>query len=241
MKRAHHNPYNSHQEISLLLPWFVNKTLSGAERIRVENHLKVCLTCRREIAGLIKLSEAVQQDGSLDSAVQASFSQLRKRIELTAPDVQEVMPPTVNLPVRRKWTDKPVLKHLAMEPQALALAAVLILSLLVNGYFYTGKMLNNDYRTLSDTTTSIAGKNDIKVVFADKTDQQQLNKILTSVHGQIVEGPSAQGVYTVRIEEKFAAANLLETITQLRENPNVIFAEPAAPSLSSLSAEGIKQ
>ncbi|MGZ8227372.1 MAG: zf-HC2 domain-containing protein [Methylococcaceae bacterium] len=240
MKRAHHNPYTSHQDISLLLPWYVNKTLSGAELTRVEDHLKVCLTCRRELAGLNKLSEAIKQQSSLDSAAQSSFSQLKKRLQVAelAPD-QETAPQTVIPPVSCEVAEKPGIKRWMIYPQAVALAAALLLSLLVNRYVDTDKILINDYRTLSDTTTSVASKNDIKVVFANATNQQQLNKILTSVQGQIVEGPSKQGVYTVRITDK-PAANLLEILAQLRDNSNVIFAEPVYPLLSSTSAAGAK-
>ncbi|NOU21058.1 MAG: zf-HC2 domain-containing protein, partial [Methyloglobulus sp.] len=74
MKQINKNTYSAHQELSELLPWYVNKTLQRAELKAVEDHLAVCLTCKRELIQLQKLAQAVIQEGALDSAEQASFS-----------------------------------------------------------------------------------------------------------------------------------------------------------------------
>ena len=126
MKQFHNNPYSAHQDISLLLPWYVNKTLHGAEIKMVENHLKVCLTCRREIATLHKLAAAVQQEGSIDSAAQASFSQLKKRIHSTDETSREKAPKVVAFPGQRKGYGKLWLGHSVLPRPALAMAAVLV-------------------------------------------------------------------------------------------------------------------
>ena len=106
MKPLPNNPYSAHHDISLLLPWYVNKTLQGDEIERVENHLKVCLTCRREIAILHKLAEAVQREGSLDSAAQASFSRLKKRLHSPDETSREKAQKVVALAAQRKGYSK---------------------------------------------------------------------------------------------------------------------------------------
>jgi hypothetical protein len=80
MKHLPANPYSTHDDISLLLPWYVNNTLHGSELKDVENHLNVCLTCKRELVNLKKLSLAINQEGSFDSAALASFSHLKDSI-----------------------------------------------------------------------------------------------------------------------------------------------------------------
>ena len=230
MKPLHNNPYSAHQGISLLLPWYVNKTLHGVELNRVENHLKVCLTCRRELATLHKLAAAVQQEGSIDTVAQASFSHLKKRIH--SPDGtadQEKAPLVIALPAQRNGYGK--IWHLPRP--ALALAAVFLFSLLITRFIDTDNIHMNEYRTLSDAENPAVRQNTISVIFSNDTQQPQINEILASVHGRIVDGPTAQGIYTVAVDSELAAKNVLAMVTTLRKSANVIFAEPAYALLSS--------
>lgn len=233
MKQLHNNPYSAHQDISLLLPWYVNKTLHGAEIKRVENHLKVCLTCRRELATLHKLAAAVQQEGSIDSVAQASFSQLKKRIHNPDAAGQKKAPKVMALPVLRKGYGN----TWRLPRPALALAAVLLVSLLIPRFIDTGNFQLNQYRTLSNAENPAIRQNSIRIIFSNDTKQLQINEILASVHGQIIGGPSAQGVYTVAIDSKLASKNVLDKVASLRNNAHVIFAEPSYALLSSDHAD----
>ncbi|MEQ1531380.1 MAG: hypothetical protein ABL925_18850, partial [Methylococcales bacterium] len=151
MKPLHHNPYSAHQDISLLLPWYANKTLNGSEHRRVGQHLKVCLICRRELASLQQLAAAVQQEGSGDSAAQVSFSQLKKRIHTPDQINQENMPKAAVFSAQCARVGKGKF----MPRSAFAMAAVLLLSLLLPRFIDTGNMQMNDYRTLSNAENPI--------------------------------------------------------------------------------------
>ena len=232
MKELHNNPYSVHQEISLLLPWYVNKTLHKNEIEMVENHLVVCMTCRRELATLHKLAAAVQNEGSIDSAAQASFTQLKKRIHGSNKTSQEKAPNVIALPVQRKAGGK--IWHLSRP--ALALAAVLLVSLLVPRFIDTGNSQMNEYRTLSNAENRAASQNTIRVIFSNDAKQLEINEILASVNGQIIDGPTEQGVYTVAIQNEPASKDILDRVTLLQKNAQVIFAEPAYALLSSVHA-----
>ena len=39
-----------HQEVSALLPWYVNDTLGERERVRVNAHIGECVACRDDLA-----------------------------------------------------------------------------------------------------------------------------------------------------------------------------------------------
>ncbi|MGR9117334.1 MAG: anti-sigma factor family protein [Gammaproteobacteria bacterium] len=233
MKQLHANPYSSHREISLLLPWYVNKTLSGAEMNRVEHHLKVCLTCRRELATLHKLAAAVRQEGSIDTAAQASFSLLKKRIHNPDAADREQAPRVIASPVQRLGYGK--IRRLPRT--ALALAAVLLLSVLIPRFTDTGGLRINEYRTLSDAETPATGSNTVRVIFSNDTGRPKINEILASVHGRVVDGPTAQGVYTVALQNEPASTTVLNRVASLRDSPHVIFAEPAYALLSSVHAD----
>ena len=53
---------DQHHQIQFLLPWYVNQSLQQHEQRLVENHIRHCLPCRRELNGLRKLAEAVTHD-----------------------------------------------------------------------------------------------------------------------------------------------------------------------------------
>lgn len=233
MKPLHNNPYSAHQDISLLLPWYVNKTLHGAEMTLVENHLKVCLTCRRELATLHKLAAAVQHEGSLDSAAQVSFSQLKKRIHSTDETRRGKAPEAVSLPGRRKRYGR----GWFLTGSGFAVAAALLFSLLTPRFIDTGMSQMNGYRTLSDTEVPVAGRNTIRLIFSSDAKQSEINGIIASVPGRVVDGPTAQGVYTVAVDSALASEIVLDRVASLRKNAHVIFAEPAYALLSSIHAD----
>lgn len=232
MKPLHNNPYSAHHEISLLLPWYVNKTLHGAEVKMVENHLKVCLTCRRELATLQKLATAVQLEGSLDTVAQASYSHLIKRIHSPAGAGLEKTQNIINLPPQ----DKGYGKIWRLPRPALALAAVVLLSLLIPRFINTSNIPKNEYRTLSNAENPAISQNTLRVIFSSDTGQTQINEILASVHGRIIEGPNEQGLYTIAIQSESASKHVLDMLELLRNNTHVIFAEPAYALLSSGNA-----
>lgn len=233
MKPLQNNPYSAHQEISLLLPWYVNKSLHGAEVKMVENHLKVCLTCRRELVTLHKLATAVQQEGSIDTVAQASFSHLIKRIHNTDANDRENAQKVIPLPVQRKAESN----IWRLPRPALALAAVVILSLLIPRFIDIGNVQMHEYRTLSNPENPAISQNSLSVIFANDTKQSEINEILASVDAQIVGGPNAQGIYTITSKSEPATKNVLDMLALLRKNTHVIFAEPAYTLLSSDHAD----
>ncbi len=54
-----------HDHIAELLPWFVNETLDEQERLLVEDHLRICESCRTDLELLSHLQQSVQQDSPL--------------------------------------------------------------------------------------------------------------------------------------------------------------------------------
>jgi hypothetical protein len=250
MKNIVLKPYSAHRELSQLLPWYVNKTLQGAELKEVENHLSVCLTCKREVIQLQKLAQAVIQEGTLDSAEQASFSRLKKRLHSgQALDLQSL--PQQVRPEQHKASATGNVSQLSNARKqgwtntrpALAMAAALLLSLsvLMPRHVVNDMQQGSNFRTLSDAQPGTVNANEIRVVFAEDVDQQQKNTILERVHGQFIsDNPTAQGVYTVRLDRDIATKHLLDVVELLRKDTNVIFVEPAYALLSSTNPEKVK-
>lgn len=245
MKQLQTKTHLNHQELSQLLPWYVNKTLRGAELKAVEEHVSVCLTCKREAMQLNRLAQAVIHEGALDSAEKASFSRLKMRLHgsdqtTSLNQANHVDQDKLVSFDKAKLMSSQKTKARSFDTwsrSGLAMAASVLLAVIV---FMPGlvEQQSNDFRTLSDSKQiENVNANEIRVVFAEGINQQQKNTILERVHGQIIDTPTAQGVYTVRLERDIATKHLLDVIDLLRKDSKVIFAEPTYALLSSMHAE----
>lgn len=54
-----------HADIELLLPWYVNGTLSVVDRERVQTHLQTCVDCYDAVSMCTEMQDSVQQDGPI--------------------------------------------------------------------------------------------------------------------------------------------------------------------------------
>ncbi|MGH8498384.1 MAG: anti-sigma factor family protein [Methylococcales bacterium] len=231
MKDENTNPYDAHHEIVLLLPWYVNKTLHDPEMKAVEKHINVCLTCRREIAALQKLSLAVNQVDIIDSAAQASFARLKARIHRTGNTEMKIATERNDRSGKFKWYRKFRFTFPSLSKPLFAVPIMLII--LIPGYFIAGKLFESNYRTLSSSENLSISKNEIRVVFQESANKRQRDSVIQSVNAEIVDGPDARGVYLIRLKQASDATHILETISSLRKTSSVIFAEPAYALLSS--------
>ena len=75
----------SHQDAWLSLPWLANGRLSGAERVRVEEHVRDCALCAREVALQQRLCEVLTEPERVTYAPGPSLRKLMNRIDGRAP------------------------------------------------------------------------------------------------------------------------------------------------------------
>jgi len=75
----------SHQDAWLSLPWLANGRLSGAERLRVEEHLRGCALCTREVALQRRLCDVLPEPERVTYAPAPSFRKLMHRIDGLTP------------------------------------------------------------------------------------------------------------------------------------------------------------
>ncbi len=73
-------PHAHHDEVWLLLSWYVNGSLEGAEFALVEQHLKVCITCRKEFAIQQRTARAIHDSCTIPLSSGIAFAQLQERI-----------------------------------------------------------------------------------------------------------------------------------------------------------------
>ncbi len=229
MNYPDNTPYTNHEKVLLLLPWHVNKTLSGKEQALIEQHLKVCLTCKRELNNLQTLAAAVKQSETYNTAnpaPHAAFAQLQMRLE--NPN---------NLPAANAPTKQRQIKLKSYKLSALA-ASVMIMVMLPN-MNTLNNMLGNDYRTLSNAEPSSTPPHALKVIFKAETGAQTIAQILASVEGHVIDGPNERALYTIGFKQT-DADTLKDKLVALRKRPDVIFAEPSYDLAANPSSQKAK-
>ena len=77
---------NQHQQLQLLLPWYVNESLCEVERLQVEEHSHGCFLCNRELVALRKLQAAVNQASILQMAAEVSFASVCEKMQQMTSD-----------------------------------------------------------------------------------------------------------------------------------------------------------
>jgi hypothetical protein len=234
--------YSSHDEVWSLLPWYANGSLEGPGRDRVKAHLQVCLVCRRELAGQATLAKQLEQAAGVEISYKPSFERLMSRIHK-----EEGRRAKANGnnqaqgPVRWLTRWKNLLNsHFSTRHLAAAVATGLLgiaLGLLINGTPEDGI---KTYHTVADSKSlDRFNANDIRVVFAEQVSEQEIGKLIGSVHGSLMDGPNPAGAYTVRIvDSEGKGASLAQALSQLRGNKAVVFVEPAQPQPTDKPAGG---
>jgi hypothetical protein len=207
----------SHGDLTELIPWYANGTLSAEERAMVEEHLKTCGACRQELQFLRNVNAAMTGLDEDVPAVEPSFAKV-----WTAIETSETREPAA------RWSLASWFRQI-WNPSApavrLVFAAQLLIILLLGVYVWRARQVAPAFNTLSGPEVTTGGAR-LTVSFAANTSVAQMNQILTAVGGQIVSGPSASGIYIVRLSlAETQDAQVQATIDELRTNGAIRFVE----------------
>ena len=224
----------NHQEMIELLPWYVNATLSSEEKATVASHLEGCAECAGEVRSLTAMRKAVIAVG--DQAPDPSpFLLNRALAEIDNYERQRAQaegrpaPKPGNFRDRLRafrenwWPATPVFARFAMAMQLALLVAVGTVALYQ--YNHPRVVRESPYGTAAGPsgTPSTEAKARISVAFNEKASAREIRQTLSEINGTIVDGPSAQGFYTVQLP--FAPEQTTEVdkvVQKLQQNRRVV-------------------
>ena len=170
MTKQLHN--SDHEQIGLLLPWFVNKTLDDNEHDTVKRHIAECSECQEEVALLTRL-QSVVKSGAAKPIV-------------PKPSVQNLMD-SLDKPAATKgwWT------------QGWLVAASVAILLLTSVTYFAGQKTDPGSPPLFETATSEldAGAMDYVLIlqFSDDANAADRERIFREI-GATDISPSEDGV-----------------------------------------------
>ncbi len=219
---------NKHSEVYPLLPWYVNNSMDQQQKTETKIHLEQCLTCRIEVEQLQQLSRIIIRSNQSEITSSAAFSNLKTRI---------IQHDNGDIGLNQ-WINQRLSR---IENAILQTCVVLILTTLltiipvqIDDDFIKNRVNhNNHYHSLSSQKIHQTRKTDIRVVFDDDLEKSEILQITSDLGAKIIDGPSLNGAYRVRLLNQNDSINPQLVLQQIRSNPQVIFAEPAIAFLNS--------
>jgi hypothetical protein len=211
----------SHEESWLLLPWLANGRLAGAERLRVEQHVRGCAECAREV-GLQRLwCATLTEPDRVTYAPGPSLRKLMERIDAA---------PAARPHVAGALAERAARAYSAWRPPGLAWAASFLLAvgagtLATTAYRWSLPL----YATHTEAAPAAAGV--LHVAFERSLTIGDAQQLLLSVGARVVEGPDGTGVFGVAPSADAAAdatapARLRTLADRLRADARVRWVEP---------------
>lgn len=206
------SPTITHTRAFELLPWLVNGSLGPHERDAVEQHVRSCLSCHRELKEQQRLRVALRAQPVVHLSPQTGFEKLARALE------GELVS-----------TERAARRPLAALPRfALAAAAA---ALVVGGLLWLTPLARHDtrgdaaYETLAGRQ---AARGELDVVFVQSITAAQMQSLLQEIGGSIAAGPTDAGRYRVRLDDRSPTdAQLDALLARLAQDPRVRFAARA--------------
>lgn len=229
----------SHADAWLMLPWLANGRLAGAERLRVEEHVRGCALCTREVALQRGLCEVLTEPERVTYAPGPSFRKLMDRIDGRAAG----RPLESRVPRLRRFA---ATGAAAWRPPGLAWAASVLLAIGVLGFgaINTYRWSQPRYSTLTagprPGPTAASSAPLLHIAFIPSLSISEVGDALHSAGARIVEGPDATGIFGVTpvaasADTADASQQLRALVARLHADARIRWIEPL-PGVSAAQA-----
>jgi hypothetical protein len=209
-------PFDSsaHAAADVLLPFYANGTLRGEELAFVEQHVRACEECQREVDWLRRIYAACAAHPLLQ-------------------DVARLVPDSLidvaNRGLRRNWRARIQEGWRIAHPWtrwalAAQLGAIVVLATLLA----TDTRDVASYRTLGVSNPSAHTRDAVAVMFDPGITESDMRRIVLGVGARIVDGPSSADIFVLEIPAERTA----QALQTLRTERAVRLAERLGPRTS---------
>jgi hypothetical protein len=219
-----------HQEISTLLPWYVNGSIGEHERQRVDAHLLVCAGCREDLAQERRIYQGMTAETAVEYMPAASLKRLQARLDGVA-GAASANVANVEVEAEVPATRRPARRLMAwpgLMAASVAVMAVALSLLAADRWMHVrARATQPDYYTVTTPIAHAPGEV-IRAVFAPTITLVELQAILDEAQLRIISGPTEAGVYSLAAN---SGQPVSTSLALLRGHPKVRFAESIQPRL----------
>lgn len=191
-----------------LLAFYMNGTLAGPDLDDVEAHLSACPSCRREADEWEELAFAAREEPGAQPDSRRAWERLERRIE------EERGRPAREARESRSAAGGPWWRSPSLAWGLAAAQFLLAVGLVV--YLAAVRPGGPAWTTLGGPVPSEVKGARLQVIFQEEATAEEIADLLGSAAGQIVQGPSGQGVYVVAIPDRAAAVESAVALFQSR-------------------------
>lgn len=208
-----------HDQLQLLLPWFVNGSLSEAESSMISAHISDCLSCRRELRQLDQLQNAIQFEPAQADQADRAFAKISAQLSQ-----RSIASPTAKVV---PWPQK-ILKQTSKHPAlGYALAASVLLALIPVGLKTSSQSDQaSNFYTLSAFKPTSSQTGDLQVIFDKNLTGKQISTLLNTLHAHPIGSANSMGALTIHLDSEQGAPSAEQALAILRQRADVLFAEP---------------
>ena len=224
------------KDIQQLLPSYVNGTLAGPDRDRIEDALAADQEGARHVAWERSVQKAVKADPLYEVAADRGLFQVMQRIKMDS-NVAAAVKPAARKPgavaqlpqAGAGWASR--LRDRIRWSPALALACTVV----AVQFGVIAQMISTrsdeiayaEYRAIESQSR---GDTFIRVIFKPVTTEAQLTQILRANSAEIVAGPSQLGEYHLLVPPKEATPTLSRMLANVQiESAEIVNALPTHP------------
>jgi anti-sigma factor RsiW len=208
-----------HQEVSALIPWYVNSTLHDHERNRVDAHIVDCAACRADLTMEQQIFEGIKGAPAIEYMPAASLKRLQSRLDgLQNRSAAADASPTGQ--VRSRSPKR------GLMAASIAVMAITISLLLADRWVqFRARQAAPSYRTVTSSRPR-APDEVIRAVFAPTITLVEMQAILEESGLRIISGPTEAGVYSLAAK---SSRPVRSSLALLRHHSTVRFAEQTRP------------
>jgi hypothetical protein len=207
-----------HEEISMLIPWYVNGSVSEIDRQRVDAHLLQCAQCRNDLTLERGVYEGMSADTGVEYMPAASLKRLQARLDglVTEARVGEGSQEAfVAVPRRRVVTWQGVMAA------SVAIMAVAVSLLAADRWTQSRTRAAASYYTVTTAAPRVSNEV-IRAVFIPTITLVELQSVLDEAGLRIISGPTEAGVYSLAANSRRPVSS---SLALLRGHAKVRFAE----------------
>jgi hypothetical protein len=224
MTHGHRTPAaREHQDISALLPWYLNGSIDERDRQRLDTHLALCAGCREELAREQRIYEGMTAETAVEYMPAASLKRLQARLDGAAaasPDPRSDVG-THELAAGQKRGGRSLAWPGLMAASVAVMAVALSLLAADRWMQFRARAAVPDYYTVTTSVPRPQGEV-IRAVFSPTITLVELQAILDAAQLRIISGPTEAGVYSLAAK---SGRPVSASLASLRRDEKVRFAE----------------